>query len=143
MQLALADFSSATSVLAQNVTYCPGGGVCYAVNVPESTASSGTGDIYFQISGPSSMSWIGLGQGEQMSGANIFMIYADAAGTNVTLSPRLGTGNQQPNSDTTAEITLLDGSGISNNMMVANVRCKVHEVFCVVQVLTLTRFKLR
>jgi hypothetical protein len=89
------------------------------------------------------MSWIGLGQGEQMSGANIFMIYADAAGTNVTLSPRLGTGNQQPNSDTTAEATLLDGSGISNNMMVANVRCKVHEVFCVVQMLTLTRFKLR
>jgi len=113
----------AASVLAQNVTYCPGGGVCYAVNVPESAASSGTGDIFFQISGPSSMSWIGLGQGKQMSGSNIFLIYADAEGSNVTLSPRLGTGNQQPNSDTTAEVSLLDGSGILNNMMIANVKC--------------------
>ena len=59
-----------------------------------------------------------------MKGSNIFMIYADAAGTNVTLSPRLGTGNSQPSADTTAEVTLLDGSGISNSMMVANVRCR-------------------
>jgi hypothetical protein len=59
-----------------------------------------------------------------MAGANIFVIYANAAGTNVTLSPRLGTGEQQPESDTTAMLTLLDGSGIMNGMMVANVKCK-------------------
>jgi len=59
-----------------------------------------------------------------MKGSNIFMIYADAAGTNVTLSPRLGTGNSEPSADTTAEVTLLDGSGISDSMMVANVRCR-------------------
>ncbi len=52
------------------------------------------------------------------------MIYADAAGTNVTLSPRLGTGNSQPRAGTTAEVTLLDGSGVLNTMMVANVRCR-------------------
>jgi hypothetical protein len=65
-----------------------------------------------------------------MKGANIFMIYANAAGTNVTLSPRLGTGNQQPSADTTAEVTLLDGSGISAGMMVANVRCKADSSLC-------------
>lgn len=112
-------------MVAQNVTYCPSGGVCYAVNVPASTASSGTGDIYFQLSGPSAtLSWIGLGQGSSMTGANIFMVYADSTGTNVTLSPRLGTGNQLPNSDTTADVTLLDGSGIQNGVMTANVKCK-------------------
>ena len=63
-----------------------------------------------------------------MSGSNIFMIYADATGTNVTLSPRLGTGNQQPKADTTAEVTLLDGSGIANSMMTANIRCKEYDV---------------
>jgi hypothetical protein len=52
------------------------------------------------------------------------MIYADAAGTNVTLSPRLGTANQQPLVDMTAEVTLLDGSGIFDDMMVANVLCR-------------------
>jgi hypothetical protein len=126
--VSLLTFSTASSAVAQNVTYCPSGGVCYAVNVPASTASTGTGDIYFQISGPSSLSWIGLGQGDQMAGSNIFMIYADAAGTNVTLSPRLGTGEQQPRADTTAEVTLLDGSGISNDMMVANVLCRTPPV---------------
>lgn len=59
-----------------------------------------------------------------MTGANIFMIYANAAGNNVTLSPRYGSGNRQPQSDTTAEVTLLGGSGISNGVMTANIRCK-------------------
>ncbi|KAN0103291.1 iron reductase domain protein [Hyaloscypha variabilis] len=113
----------ATSAFAQTVTYSPGDEVSYAVNVPASTAENGSGDIYFQISGPTTMSWIGFGQGSQMKGSNIFMIYANADGTNVTLSPRLGTGEQQPDADTSAEVTLLDGSGISNDMMVANVRC--------------------
>jgi Cytochrome domain of cellobiose dehydrogenase len=122
--LEITDPSTATSVLAQNVTYSPGGGVLYAVNIPASTAAKGSGDIYFQISGPSTMSWIGLGQGSAMKGSNIFMIYANAAGTNITLSPRLGAGNSQPSASTAAEVTLLGGSGISNNMMVANVRCK-------------------
>jgi hypothetical protein len=87
----------ASAVYAQNVTHCANG-ACYAINVPESTASSGSGDIFFQISGPTSFSWIGLGQsaGEGMTGANIFMIYADATGTNVTLSPRMGVGEVQP-----------------------------------------------
>ena len=69
------------------------------------------------------MSWIGLGQGGQMKGSNIFMIYSNAAGDNVTLSPRLGTGNNQPNVDTTADVTLLSGSGIANGVMTANVKC--------------------
>lgn len=59
-----------------------------------------------------------------MSGANIFMIYSNAAGTNVTLSPRRGIGERQPSSPSTAAVTLLDGSGISNGMMVANVKCE-------------------
>jgi len=59
-----------------------------------------------------------------MTGANIFVIYADAAGTNVTLSPRLGAGHKQPDSDTTADVTLLGGSGISSDgTMTANIRC--------------------
>ena len=59
-----------------------------------------------------------------MAGSNIFMIYADASGTNVTLSPRIGKGNYQPDTSNQAQVSLLDGSGISNGMMTANVRCK-------------------
>ncbi|KAH7393602.1 hypothetical protein BKA64DRAFT_92005 [Cadophora sp. MPI-SDFR-AT-0126] len=120
----LASLALASRTIAQNVTYCPSDNVCYAVNVPETTATSGSGDLFFQISGPSTMSWIGLGQGDSMSGSNIFMVYANAAGNNVTVSPRLGVGDREPTtSGSTSQITLLSGSGISNGQMVANIRC--------------------
>jgi len=69
------------------------------------------------------MSWIGLGQGSSMTGANIFMIYADAAGTNVTLSPRSGTGDKAPSTSSSASVSLIGGSGITNGQMTANVKC--------------------
>jgi len=85
------------------------------------------------------MSWIGLGQGTEMAGSNIFMIYADSAGTNVTLSPRKGVGEVMPLEDMTAQVTLLGGSGISNGVMTANVKCKyinLYNLMCLtVQVL--------
>ncbi|KAF7907710.1 uncharacterized protein EAF01_005296 [Botrytis porri] len=109
-------------ISAQNVSYCTGD-VCFAVNIPASTASNGSGDIYIQMSGPDTMSWIGIGQGSAMRGANIFVMYADSTGNNVTLSPRLGVGNVEPNSDTSAQVTLLDGSGIINGQMIAKFRC--------------------
>ena len=58
-----------------------------------------------------------------MAGANIFVVYADASGTNVTLSPRLGLGNFQPLFNSDAQVVLLEGSGIANGQMTANVRC--------------------
>lgn len=59
-----------------------------------------------------------------MAGSNIFVIYADAEGTNVTLSPRLGTGEVEPLEDMTADVTLLGGSGIADGVMTANVKCE-------------------
>ena len=58
-----------------------------------------------------------------MTGADIFMVYAAGDG-NVTLSPRLGTGHQQPNFNSAATVKLLEGSGVqSDGSMIANVRC--------------------
>ncbi|KAL9612977.1 MAG: hypothetical protein Q9167_002454 [Letrouitia subvulpina] len=116
----------ASAALAQVAKFCPSGesgAICYRVNVPDTTASSGNGDIFFQILGPSSKQWIALGQGHGMMGTNIFIIYADPSGKNVTLSPRLGKGYYQPRHDQDAQVSLLEGSGIQNGQMVANVRC--------------------
>merc|ERR1711939_640385 len=67
--------------------------------------------------------WIGFGQGSQMSGANMFVVYA-ADSTNVTVSPRLGTGHTQPQVNGDAQISVLEGTGIaSDGSLVANVRC--------------------
>lgn len=61
-----------------------------------------------------------------MEKSNIFIIYADASGSNVTLSPRLGNGPFEPdyNPDAHAQVSLVEGSGIANGLMTANVRCR-------------------
>ena len=69
------------------------------------------------------MQWVGLGMGPQMAGANIFIMYAAGDG-NITLSPRLGKGEYMPEYNPAAKFTLLEGSGISNGVMIANVKCK-------------------
>ncbi|KAL3420187.1 integral membrane protein [Phlyctema vagabunda] len=58
-----------------------------------------------------------------MAGANILMLYSNAAGDNVTLSPRLGVGEVDPTFDYAADVTLLSGSRIADGMMIANIRC--------------------
>ena len=61
-----------------------------------------------------------------MAGAQIFVVYTSGNG-NVTISPRLGTGHREPGFNSDAQVTLLEGSGVSNGKMVANVKCRVHE----------------
>ncbi|KAJ4175768.1 hypothetical protein NW759_017113 [Fusarium solani] len=57
-----------------------------------------------------------------MSGADIFVIYQDGAG-NVTLSTRTGRGHVMPQYSKRIAVELLDGSGIKDNKMIANIRC--------------------
>ena len=59
-----------------------------------------------------------------MKGSQIFVIYANAAGTNVTLSPRLGSGHSEPAEEPASEAYLLAGSGIEGGKMTANILCK-------------------
>lgn len=58
-----------------------------------------------------------------MSGSQMFVMYTSEDGNNVTVSPRLGSGNVQPRYNSDAQITLLEGSGVSDGIMTANVRC--------------------
>lgn len=81
--------------------------------------------MYIQLSAPTTYSWVGLGIGSsQMAGASMFIMYADGAG-NVTVSPRLGTGEVQPqySASSAADITLLSGSGVTDGKMIANLLC--------------------
>lgn len=114
-------------VSADAASLCPARaeGACYAVTVPKTTAGGSSKDIYFQISAPSSLQWIGFGQSNdgQMAGANVFVLYQSADGKNVTLSKRHASGNYQPTVDSSIDATLLEGSGIIGGKMVANVRC--------------------
>ena len=109
-----------TSSQAAVLKTCPETDVCFSFNVPEQAASSE--DIYFQISAPTTYSWVALAQGTMMSNANMFVMYSSADGKNVTLSPRTASGHVMPTHHD-ADISLLEGTGISDGKMIANVRC--------------------
>lgn len=98
--------------------------ICYSMAVPQTTASRGSGDIYFQIFAPDTFSWVGLGTGSGMADSNMFLIYQNGQG-NVTLSGRQAGGYTMPTVPTTGGpvLELLAGSGVANGWMVANFRC--------------------
>lgn len=111
--------------MAQLQTFTPVGQseITYAVNIPNETATSGKGPIFFQLKSTRSLQWFAWGQGPRMQGANIFVVYAAADGKNVTVSPRLGVEHVEPLHNPLASISILEGSGITNGTITANVRC--------------------
>ncbi|KAJ5261429.1 hypothetical protein N7478_012024 [Penicillium angulare] len=113
------------STLAQLQTFVPPGqnGISYSVNIPQATASSGSGPIFFQLKSTSELKWFAWGQGSRMQGANIFIVYASSNGNNVTVSPRLGVEHVMPLHNPKAQLSVLNGSGINNGIMTANIRC--------------------
>ncbi|KAJ4016759.1 hypothetical protein NW752_003890 [Fusarium irregulare] len=114
----------ANSALAITPEFCPQNSkVCFTWGVPEASASSGSGSIYFQLKAPTSMQWAGLGIGDSMSGSQMFLMYQDGKG-NVTLSPRPGKGEVMPQYERMDGLELLEGSGVKDNEMIANVRCR-------------------
>ncbi|EQL02422.1 hypothetical protein G6O67_001750 [Ophiocordyceps sinensis] len=116
LALDVADVSGATA------SYCPEGQVCFRWGVPEAAASSGSGNVYFQIRAPATYSWIGLGTGTMMRGSNMFVMYA-SGNNNVTLSTRSGTGHSMPQHVPRDDVRLIEGSGVIDGHMVANVQC--------------------
>ncbi|KAE8351782.1 hypothetical protein BDV28DRAFT_149667 [Aspergillus coremiiformis] len=112
------------SIWGQIITYSPSkaGGISYSINIPENTVQNINGTIYLQLSAPSNIEWVALSQGMQMTGGNIFVVYASPDG-NVTLSPRKALGHQGVFYDPTIQAYLLEGSGIHDGMLTANIRC--------------------
>ena len=113
----------ASHVSAQVASVSPSTGITFKLNIPESTASSGDGDIFFQLSAPSDYEWVALGQGSKMSGSNLFVVYTSGDGKNVTLSPRTASGYSMPSHNGDAQVELLEGSGVTDGNMIANVKC--------------------
>lgn len=114
---------SAQSKIAKYSPQSSESGVSYSVHIPSSTAQNGQGSIFIQMVAPKGTQWLGLGQGTQMSGANIMIMYSSGS-DNVTVSPRLGKGEFEPQFNQEGQIRLLEGSGMSSDgVMTANIRC--------------------
>ncbi|KAH7322526.1 hypothetical protein B0I35DRAFT_458824 [Stachybotrys elegans] len=105
-------------VTSSPISFCPNDSdVCLRWAVPE----AGSETVYFQIEAPTSFQWVGLGVGRQMRGAVMFVMYEDGEG-NVTISNREGTGHVMPQPAEDINAVVLDGSGVIDDRMIANVR---------------------
>lgn len=86
-------------------------------------AVRGSGPIFLQMKSTRPVQWFALGQGIQMKDSNIIVVYASRGNENVTVSPRLGKGHFLPLYNPDANISVLDGSGIYDGALTANIRC--------------------
>lgn len=113
----------ATSAAAQSlITSGADNDIRFRWGIPEQSASSGSGNVYFQINAPDSYTWVGLGIGEGMRDADIFLVYANGS-DGVTLSTREAPGHEMPTYTERDDVELLEGSGIRDGRMRANIRC--------------------
>ncbi|KAH7258024.1 hypothetical protein BKA59DRAFT_491452 [Fusarium tricinctum] len=90
--------------------------------VPDSAVDSGLGNVYFQLDAPDTYAWVSLGIGGWMRDAAIVVMFKDGEG-NVTLSTRDGRHHVMPEYVERSNIQLLEGSGVRDGRMVANVQC--------------------
>ncbi|KAK2026248.1 integral membrane protein [Colletotrichum zoysiae] len=111
----------AATASADPLQACPND-ICFKVAVPQASASSGSGNLYFQMSAPSSYQWVALGTGSTMSNSNMFIMYTDGSG-NVTVGPRTSRGHNMPTLSSSTNLQLLAGSGVKDGKMIANVLC--------------------
>ncbi|KAJ5281769.1 hypothetical protein N7478_007141 [Penicillium angulare] len=113
----------ALALAAKFQTFTPLGpnGLAYSIHIPEATANSSSGPIYFQMNSTKRIEWFALGQGDHMAGSNMFVVYT--SGNSVTVSPRSGVGHSQPLYNPAAQITVMNGSGVDGPMVTANIQC--------------------
>lgn len=115
--------SWALTGLAQFQIFSPTGHdeLRYSIHVPEQTANSSSGPIFFQMNCSRPVEWFALGQGMAMDGSNMFIVYA--SGNNITVSPRSCVEHNQPLYNKDAEISVMNGSGVHGGVTTANIRC--------------------
>ena len=90
----------------------------FALNLP-----SNSDDLFFRMSGPIGNDWIAVGLGKEMKGSLMLIAYTAANGHDITVSPRIGSGNSEPRYTKDVSVTTLPGSGVINNTYIVNGKC--------------------
>jgi hypothetical protein len=82
-------------------------------------------DLYFTLALQPAYSWGAVGLGKSsMAGSLMFVLYSNAAGTNVTLSPRIARGHSEPVPYPEARVEALPGTGLINDTLVFMGACR-------------------
>ncbi|CAK7222518.1 hypothetical protein SCUCBS95973_004868 [Sporothrix curviconia] len=89
-----------------------------AINLPPNN-----NDINFYMTAPTYYSWVGLGFGAQMANSLMLMAYPASDGKHVTISPRLATGDTEPQFDRNYRVRLDGNSSVDGSYMVVSGTC--------------------
>lgn len=111
--------NSTAPEVGQSTFVSPGSTVLFGL-----TTLVDSSDVYVSIRVPVGTTWGAIGLGSNnMAGSLILMIYMNAAGDNVTFSPRVAYGNYEPVHFPDVQYEVLPGTGISNGSMTFSMRC--------------------
>lgn len=95
----------------------------FTIHVSADAANLGSGPIFFQMNSTRPVQWFALAQGIHMRDSNMFIVYTSSRNDNVTVSARIGKGHFLPLYNPDANISVLEGSGIHDEVITANIRC--------------------
>lgn len=79
--------------------------------------------LFLHMSAPTSWQWVAMGTGNRMRNSNMYKMYQNGKG-GITLSTRTSNGHAGTYYEERENVDLLFGSGIVNQRMVANIRCR-------------------
>ncbi|KAI0528231.1 hypothetical protein F5B22DRAFT_584260 [Xylaria bambusicola] len=116
-QLVLASLTAlplTTIAASSSIFVSPQKDLAFAINVPDDASSS---DLFFSLVFPVHSSWVAVGLGADAMDGNplVLMGYPSKSGTNVTLSPRRCSGQNEPVYDSGIDVRALPGTGLFND----------------------------
>ncbi|KAL5379846.1 hypothetical protein DPSP01_008128 [Paraphaeosphaeria sporulosa] len=85
-------------------------------------------DVYIYFASPA-YSWVAVGFGASMENSLMLVMYANARGDNITISPRLSTGHTEPSFSPAIKIDVLNGTGIYDDLYVLRAVCHACRVW--------------
>ncbi|CAK7205418.1 hypothetical protein SEUCBS139899_008189 [Sporothrix eucalyptigena] len=115
--LALALLAPAVAASVSNI-HISQLGTTIAINLPPNN-----NDINFYMTAPTYYSWVAMGFGSQMANSLMLIAYPASDGKHVTVSPRLGTGDTEPQFDSNYHVRLNGNSTVYGSYIVASGTC--------------------
>ncbi|KAF3940092.1 hypothetical protein ABW19_dt0203289 [Dactylella cylindrospora] len=116
--------SHLVSLAFSQANYCdPGGKFCVSVVMPLQTSHDDDGYMLIRVTGAAAKGWTAVGIGDRMAGSLMFIIHPGTASANVTVSPRLSTGQVAPHYYPQTDVSILEGSGIVDGQITALFTC--------------------
>lgn len=104
----------------QSTFVSPAKDLAFAVTVPSDSDT----DLYFSLAAPAEVGWVAVGLGSNtMRGSLILMAYLSSSGNDVTFSPRIATGHNEPTFYPDLKVEALKGTGVVDGLLRFSGRC--------------------